>query len=258
LPVTAPLSHHPVIPAPLLKPPPRQVRIRSHWISHNRGLILFFSLIVLTGIGFLFYAMAEIIFLSYAPIVTGRIIYTTAHRSSKGTLSYDVTYDYRIGSALHSNTQSVSADFYRSLKIGSQVPINAAVIGWRRFDEIHLSTTEYWNMRSILWLPVFLCDGVVPLLIFLACFHLRALVRLGTPLFGVIKKREHNSTRSASTYYYLVYQFTDPNNQIRTRKTSVNRTNFYATREGEHVVILCDSSNPRRNLLYKYSLYEAI
>ena len=208
--MAAPLPHHPVIPAPLLKPPPRQVRLRPNWLSHNRSSILFFGFVAMLGAGFLLFNLAEIVFLWRAPIVTGRIIDKTVQRTSKGNPNYRIYYGYNIGSEIHSNSQTIGADRYHMFAVGSNVPINTAVIGWRRFDEMHMSAAEYWDQRMPLWVPVLLFDGSVLLVLSWVWSRHRNLVRFGEPVFGLIMtKRVHNSTRSASTYYYITYQFTD-------------------------------------------------
>jgi hypothetical protein len=263
--MTSASSHVPEIPAELRKSPPREIRLKRGAVSKNMGQYPLFYLMACLCVVFLIYDIAGLVFWAVGPVVTGRIVEKTTHKTLKGNNYCEIIYRFGTGGEIRTNKEEVSDSFYDSARQGSDVPVNAIAIGSHRFDEIHMPAGEYFYEHGVLWLPVVFVGVFIVGTTSGSRFFEGGLVRHGQPTIGTIEQKwkrgmSVGNRSKGGMRYVVVYRFEDAQNRLWTgqRMNVTTQVEYERLLEGERVVLLFNPSRPRRNLIYRCGAYKAV
>ena len=244
----------PKIPAELLVPPPRQVRLRSNRRAAVISILILTILVDLPGIAFLLYAAIDPFFIRYtqprpATVVDLRIV--PGHRNR----FYEVEYSYVFDGQQRFESEDVNYKLYHSLEQGQTVQVCAARFGPFYYAEMKNGGTVVGRLGfavfGLAWnLGFYLCL-LAPML------EPRRLARMGTPTVGRIRSK-HISVRT-STSYCLKYTFRTADGWKLEELDYVRREVYERVSAGDDVIVVYKVSKNGvfRSDIYDFSDYKA-
>ncbi len=244
----------PKIPAELLVPPPRKVRLRSNRRAAVILILVFGMLIDLPGIAFLLYAAIDPFFIRYtqprpATIVDLRIV--RGHRRR----SYCVEYSYVFDGQQRFENEDVNYKLYHSLEQGQTVEVCATRFGPFYYAEMKNGGTVVGRLgfaaMGFAWNVIFFLYLLAPIL------QPRRLARMGTPTIGRVRSK--HIIQRTSTSYCLKYTFRIADGWKMENPDYVPRKVYERVSAGDEVVVVYEVSKNGvcRSDIYDFSDFAA-
>jgi hypothetical protein len=240
----------PKFPVELRTPPPRLVHRRQRYLGWL-GLIPH----TLIGLGMLVFCIGEPILLFGTRGIPGRVVDFKTVTSSKGAVSYHVTYLYSEDGQTVTDTSQVGHDEYAHLTRGDVLPVHAVNFFGHHFSELDRTPGDFARQRFFLWPFTLIWLGMISLF-YLAPLRSKHLVRDGEPILGKVTGKDLSHNKN-TTNYRLAYTFTPMGGQAVATRMLVRRQFYDQANVGDEVVIVFDPNKPKRSVIYQYCDYQA-
>jgi hypothetical protein len=234
-------------------PPPRRV-----WRRAGSGEIILLRIILfplLTAwIVLAFYAGESALLHAFGQPLEGRV---TALRKDEGRKGpwYFVTYKVADPSgARDMGEEEVSEQRYKTLAVGSPVPVKTIKLRGEQLHELSFSAVEsarfaqYGGIAVLTFIPGFIIYAVwiIPL-------RTRRLIRSGLVIEGVVNDSTLHSKNNQQT---VGYTFTPAGPGGERRRGSTTGPQRPHAHPGQHVIVFYDPCKPRHSVAYEFCDFE--
>lgn len=243
----------PKIPAELLVPPPRQVRLRSNRQAAVISILILTVLVDLPGIALLLYAAIDPFFIRYTQPRPATIVDLRIERGHRDRY-YCVEYSYVFDGQQRFQNEYVNYKLYHSLEQGQTVEVCAARIGPFHYAEMRNGGSVFWRLGfaafGLAWNGAFFYL-LAPIL------EPRRLARMGTPTVGRIRSKRIIKGTSAS--YCLKYTFRTADGWKLEELDYVRREVYEQVSGGDDVIVVYEvkSNGTFRSDIYDFSDFAA-
>lgn len=269
----------------LQSPPPRRVAKRQNFNSVRPDwLALFMVPHALVGIGALFVALFYLFVLCFGITVPGTASNVSRSTSSKGTVTYNVTYNYRLGTADYSSSTQISREELAGAATGARVNVRTLAwmpgVGQTLFipGGSRLGTGSDVYSFALAWNAVVILFYLV---IFGGAWKEKSLVKKGLAVRGrVLAKRV---LRGKGASYLIKYEYTPVASETTRGSGSIGpwasgdtvrsvpasesaggrfygemtvpKPDFEVIRRGDEMTVLYDPKKPKKSILFATSAY---
>jgi hypothetical protein len=251
-------------PPTRLPPPPRHV-------SGGAGCAIWFGRLfilphTIVGLFLLGHLAMSFLVAALGTDLRAEVTQTHTSRGSKGSISYQVQYNYAAGDMHYKSSGSVQARTYARLDRPQSAEATGPLptVGIRLLQmgplHYHLLTEDRSAWREgldSLFIALF-WNGILSvfiILLWIAPIRARSLVRHGQVAVGTVVKTRVN--RGKSYTYYATFQFRNPENGAEIEKEmSVPKARFDDAIPGRVVTVIYDLRKPRRAIAYELSEYK--
>jgi hypothetical protein len=251
-----PMPIPPPDPPKRFPPPPRRV-----WRSHGLAEVVLLRLILLAVMGgwlAVGVAAGKLLLTHALGESVGARVSGMRKVDHKGT-DYYVMYAFDAGSGDGGRTHfvgeaQVSAQRYRTLAIGSTVPVKTLVIEGERLHELSFSAGEsacFPQYFGLLCLGIM--SGVILYVVWIVPIRTRRLIRHGAIAEGIVQEvipQPKNNQQSVK------YTFTPAGASWDRRRGSTVAPQKQSALPGQRVTVFYDPQRPRHNVAYEFCEFE--
>jgi hypothetical protein len=169
--------------------------------------------------------------------------------------NFHVPFRYVMGGQIHGAIQEVTIDAYQRVSPGSVSPGRALQFGGRCFVVANFGDTTWQTTFQTAIIVVW--NLVWAIGIYTVCLRPireRWLVRHGYAAGGVVADRRDNQ-RSVTSIHYVANLV---GGEVITGKAAFVRKQHAGLSTGQHVTVIYDPTNRKRNLAYEYCDFEIV
>ena len=258
-----PLYEDRFVPAGLLRPPPRNTRLRPAAQKDVRTGKLFRGVPLVIAGALALIVLFNLALNTLAPTWDGviterRMVYIKGTPGNKSRNEWYLSYEYGLPGARWRALQKVGEPFYQEVREGAWKVRAWALSGWQ-VSMLEIPSSEFLH-ENFPWLIMggFLSvfSGIIHLTFAPKMRRERLLVAMGMVAKGVIVAKPVFT--SGPDWRLVSYEFRDHRGSVIRAKKNVSKIAFAQLTVGQEVFIVYFPENPKANLLYDYGWYEAV
>jgi hypothetical protein len=220
-------------------------------------------------VGIVLFGMAVAGTVQYARVLAfgieydGRVLKKTATNGGKSGMHYAIDYAFSVDSVQHGGHVTVNHDAYEELTEGDPMTVRALESDpesspWPRVPG-HSAPLEVLGS----WAIALIWNGFLSVAVwvtYIRPWRMRALVRNGTPVVGLIRGWAPQPGKGG-TSYRLTYDYTSEDSsglsEPRSGKMTTRRKEAAGYLPGRLATVLYDPSKPARSVIYALGDYRA-